>query len=691
MELTTEEFFYDFRQELMADAKANSAFQLGEFMETVTKELVETGFIESFEFCHFRAQRGMRVDGYCFSDEGTLDLFVSDFNSRAELESLTSTDVVAIFKRVTNFFEASKNEQIHPNLEVTSPEYGLACDIASRQDIIRKVNFFLISERALSDRLQVVDDNEIAGVPATYHIWDVSRLHRQRSSRGHKEDLVVDLVEMFGAGIPCLPAHHLRSDKYPSYLAVMPGEMLSALYGKYGARLLEQNVRSFLQARGKVNKGIRSTIISEPDMFFAYNNGITATAQDIETQTTDSGLHINCIRDFQIVNGGQTTASLFHTTLKDKASLSGVFVQMKLSVIDSESSEKIVPRISEYANTQNRVNAADFFSNHPFHRRMEEFSRRIWVPAQQSAQRETKWFYERARSQYNDAQSKLTQAERRRFLAKYPKHQMFTKTDLAKFENIWDDHPKWVNLGAQKNFAQFATRIGQEWNKSPDNFNEKFYYRRCIARALIFRHTEKLVSAQPWYNGGYRANIVAYTIAAINEICKQHDQSVNFTRIWKDQMLYPSLIKALEISSFFVNGCITQPPQGISNISEWSKKDGCWDSIQTRISELEKEIPGSFQDDLVSIKEQKAEAKDAKKTQKIDNGIDAQKRVFDVPPDKWVTILEEGIKGDFLTPKEIGILRIAQQMPSKIPTEKQSGVLVKILGKAQENGITITG
>ena len=127
-----------------------------------------------------------------------------------------------------------------------------------------------------------------------------------------------------------------------------------------------------------------------------------------------------------------------------------IFVQMKLSVIDSEQSEVVVPRISEYANTQNRVNAADFFSNHPFHIRMEEFSRRIWAPAQQGAQRETKWFYERARGQYADAQSKLTPGEQKRFKAEYPKPQMFTKTDLAKFENVWDDHPKWVNLAARR-------------------------------------------------------------------------------------------------------------------------------------------------------------------------------------------------------------------------------------------------
>jgi hypothetical protein len=687
VELTAQEFFHDFRQELMAGAEANSAFQLAEFMEAIGEELTETGFIEGFEFCHYRAQRGMRVDGYWFSDEDTLDLFIADFESRTELDSLTQTDTVNTFKRLTNFFEASLNKNLYQELEETSPEYGLARQIADRGKLIRRVNFYLVSERSLSDRLQTIEDNEIGGVPASYHIWDISRLQRQRSSRGHKEALDLDLVEMFGEGIPCLRAH-LRSDAYPSYLVVMPGKILSDLYGKYGARLLEQNVRSFLQARGKVNKGIRTTILSEPDMFFAYNNGITATAQELEVEPTDSGLQITRIKDLQIVNGGQTTASLFHTSRRDKTSLDGIFVQMKLSVVDSEDAETIVPRISEYANTQNRVNAADFFSNHPFHIRIEEFSRRIWAPARQGEQRETKWFYERARGQYADAQSKLTQAEKRRFKAEYPKSQMFTKTDLAKFENVWDEHPRWVNLGAQKNFARYAARIGKEWVKSTDNFNE-FYYRRAIARAIVFRKTEKMVSDQPWYNGGYRANIVAYAIAAISEYCKRIKKSVDYNKIWNNQDLPESLLRALIISTEFVNDDIANPPEGISNISEWCKKEACWNRISLRITQLEQEMPDSFKNELVSLEEEQQEVKAAKKTQKIDNGIAAQKKVFEIKPKTWADILIKGQGKQLFSAKEISILNIAKDIPAKIPTEKQSFVLLEILEKAKSEGMEV--
>ncbi len=671
----------------MAGAEANSAFQLAEFMEAFAEELMETGFIEGFEFCHFRTARGIRIDGYWFNDEGGLDLFIADFESRLELASLTQTDVNALFKRATNFYEASKDKNLYSELEETSPEYGLSRDIADRKSSLQKVNFFILSERVLSDRLQALESNEIDGVSVSYHVWDVSRLQRQRSSRGHKEALDIDFLETFGAALPCLPAH-VGSASYQSFLIVIPGEMLASLYGRYGARLLEQNVRSFLQARGKVNKGIRGTILNEPDMFFAYNNGITATAQAVETQSGDGGLEIVRLVDLQIVNGGQTTASLFHTQRKDKASLERVFVQMKLSVIPTEAGEEVVPKISEYANTQNRVNAADFFSNHPFHIRIEEFSRRIWAPAQQGAQRETKWFYERARGQYADAQSKLTQGEKRRFQAEYPKPQMFTKTDLAKFENVWDDDPKWVNLGAQKNFARYAARIGKEWNQAPDRFNE-WYYRRAVARAIVFRAVEKLVSAQPWYNGGYRANIVAYALAIIGKCCEDAGKKLNFQAVWEAQSLPASLENALVVAAKYVNDDISRPPEGISNISEWCKKDGCWLRLTNGIDKLKAQLDEDFWSGLVTEEQAASEAKAARKTQKIDNGIDAQKRVFDIPAQKWVEIRDFGSTKKILSPKEAGVVEVACKIPSKIPTEKQCQVLLEVLQKVEEEGLKI--
>ena len=687
MEMTAEEFFHNFRQELLAGAEANGCFLLSEFMESIANDLVDAGFTDGFELCHFRAQRGMRVDGYWFNDEGVLDLFIADFDSRNELTSLTRTEVTAAFKRVANFFEACANKGLASELEVTTPEYGLARQIADRRENISSLNLILLSERTLSGKVQSLPDGEAAEIPIRYHIWDIARLQRLRSSQGHKEALDLNFEELFGKGIPCLPAHAV-TNTYQAYLMIVPAEVLATLYGKYGARLLEQNVRTFLQARGNVNKGIRATILNEPEMFFAYNNGITATAQAIETKMTNQGLSITRIVDLQIVNGGQTTASLFHTQKRDKADLSQIFIQMKMAVIDSQQNEAVVPRISEYANTQNRVNAADFFSNHPFHVRMEAFSRRIWAPASMGAMRETKWFYERARGQYADMQSKLTPAEQKRFKVEQPKHQMFTKTDLAKFENVWDEHPRWVNLGAQKNFAQYAVRIGKEWEKSSELFNE-FYFKRAVTRGLIFRAAERIVSAQDWYNGGYRANIVAYTLAVLSEIAKRKKANIDFLVIWNAQKISPTLETAIAVVAGEVNADIIFPPPGISNVTEWCKRESCWTRIQGRIDAIADCLASEFFKSLVTSEDQAMTVQDARRTQRFDDGIEAQKKVLSIPAEKWASIHQVLLDKKLLTPKEESLLRVAMHIPTKIPTEKQSAILLAIIEKGRLEGVNM--
>ncbi len=319
---------------------------------------------------------------------------------------------------------------------------------------------------------------------------------------------------------------------------------------------------------------------------------------------------------------------------------------------------------------------------------MEGFSRRIWAPAQKGAPRETRWFYERARGQYADAHSKLTPAEQRRFKAEHPKPQMFTKTDLAKFENVWDDHPRWVNLGSQKNFARYAARIGSEWEKSSDAFNE-FYFKRAVARGLIFRATERIVSAQPWYNGGYRANIVAYTLAVLGDITKRRKECIDFVGTWNAQKVDPVLESAIAVVSAGVNDDIIRPPQGISNISEWCKRESCWTRIQARTDAIANLLPPEFYDRLVPQDDQAAIVKTAKETQRIDNGIEAQRKVLTIPGTEWARIYQSLLERDLLTPKEDGVLKVAMQIPSKLPTERQSVVLLDILEKGVLEGVVV--
>jgi hypothetical protein len=686
MSLSLEEYFHDFRQNLLSSAEAREDFLEAEFALITSRELEDSSSINGFESCQYKAVRGMRVDGYWYNDDGfSLDLFIVDFANREKLESLTKTDADVCFKRLENFFISSAEKALYQELEETSLGYGLARDISAHCHTFTRINFYLISERRLSNKVSGFEEKKHRGWTFQYHIWDITRLHRISTARGGKEEVVINFSEMFGEDIQCLPAH-IDSNEYESFLLVMPAKVLADLYDKHGDRLLEQNVRCFLQARAKVNKGIRHTIMTDPGKFFAYNNGITATAKEVIIKKSSVGIFISEIKDLQIVNGGQTMVSLFLTNRKDNAPLDKIFVQMKLSVVDSEKEEEVIPRISEYANTQNKVNAADFFSNHPFHIRIEEFSRRLWAPAVRGATRESKWFYERARGQYSNAQAKLSNVDKKKFLADFPLSQMFSKTDLAKFENVWDEKPTHVNYGAQKNFAQFARRIGQEWDKNSDRVNE-FYYKRLIARAIIFKRLEKMVPNQTWYNGGYRANIVAYTLAMISKLCAELNKSFDFLKVWENQDINETTTNALLICAKIVHDDIINPPPGIANISEWCKKEDCWIRLQNRVNAVKSALPAEFLEALISHQEVKAEIKSSAKVQKIDLGIEAQKKVFEISVERWKIIALEGLKKKMFSSKEQDILAVAVQMPNKIPSDKQSLILLEILNKATLEGI----
>lgn len=175
---------------------------------------------------------------------------------------------------------------------------------------------------------------------------------------------------------------------------------------------MEANVRSFLKFNGGVNKGIRGTILNEKSRFFTYNNGISTTAKSIELENNPvHGLMITSFTDLQIINGGQTTATLAATNIKNGADLSGIFVQMKLTVLKNDDPE-LIRNIATYANSQNKVKTADLNSSHPFYVRMEDFSRKLYAPLESGQLVQQLWFFERARGQYEQPMMQMTKKQR---------------------------------------------------------------------------------------------------------------------------------------------------------------------------------------------------------------------------------------------------------------------------------------
>jgi len=468
--------------------------------------------------------------------------------------------------------------------------------------------------------------------------------------------------------------------QFPSYLAVIRGSQLAEIFDKWGARLLESNIRSFIQARRKsVNEGIRDTIKNEPEMFFSYNNGLSATADSVETEADGTGVRILTARNLQVVNGGQTTASL-HAALKHSPeNLSNVHVQIKLTVVPPDSSEEVVPFISKYANSQNKVSAADFFSNHPFHMRMEGYSRRVYAPPAQGGSRQTRWFYERARGQYQVERAKLGATDRRRFDAEHPKPQLFAKTDLAKVELSFRKKPDTVSKGAQKNFAAFAADIGEAWTASDKKYDET-WFKRLVAKVIIFRALEKAIPRQEWYPGGYRANIITHGIAKLVHDVDERDKVLDLDRIWNEQSVPAGLMACFLTACEAAADVITDPDSGIRNITEWAKKQACW----ARISRVEVDYGSSLDEYLIAPEEAKAAVRDGRREEAMVSGIEAQAKVIELGGAFWGRLREWAAPHRSFSLKDDGILKVCSQQDRRLPSEKQCILAVEILGRARD-------
>lgn len=595
------EFYRKFNDEILfASDKETSGWDTEDFLTSVMLEyLEEVGEVADPVICPFR-ERGLQLNAYTMSEENdSVDIFVSLYSDSDMPRSVSQAEVEAAVKRAVELYHRAIND-LYKAFQKDNDTYEFAILLHDNRDNIKTVRICALTNGLVKPI--PFKNIVINGAELSFSIWDIDRLYRCVTSGKMRETIEIDFEEKFKTTIPCI--ENGTSDKYRVYLAIMNGELLASLYDEFRDRLLEKNVRSFLQVKGGVNKGIRDTLRDEPDMFLAYNNGISVTAESVEIVRDENGKpSIKRIRDMQIVNGGQTTASIFNAKYdkKAQADLSRVYVQMKLSVIHSaEDMDEIVPRISTFANTQNKIQIADFSANDPFHRRLEELSRSIWAPAQGGLKPQN-WFYERARGQYADMLSRESTAKRKKEYKET--HPLFTKTDLAKYENTWDQLPFQVSEGAQKNFRRFTVRLSEHKGFMPD----EAYYRNLIAKAIIFRQTEKLVQRQQY--GGYRANIVTYTLAFLSY---KTAQRIDLERIWKEQRITPALEQEIIEVSRFVQALIVNPPGG-ANVSEWCKKEKCWLAIR----EYEYELSEALKRELVSV------AYPASSTQRVVGGINA--------------------------------------------------------------------
>lgn len=673
-------------EEIKLASSADGTTDKEEFINYATNALLEAEEIDDFTATHFegvgRKTRKIQIDGYDYNElDDSLSLFIAPSLTYFSEDKLITTDAEKIFMRARFFIEDA--DYIIANGEPAAPGYGLASDVLNKYKDVQKYRIYLITDMVMSQSIKELKPDTLNGKQIEYFIWDMGRLFQLEESATGKEEIVIDLKELSQYGIPCLNAS--RTDDYTAYLCNIPGLLLANLYNKYGGRLLEGNVRSFLQTKGKVNKGIRITILNNPDMFFAYNNGIAATAEKIETQVVDGITYITNISSLQIVNGGQTTASLAMSLLNDKNDgsedkIKKIYVPMKLSIVSHEKAQNLIPNISRYANSQNKVSEADLWSNHPFHIRMEEFSRRIVAPATQGRQYGTHWYYERANGQYRQETYKSTEAERKRFEMLNPPNQMFKKIDLARYMNIYQKRPDIASTGGQKGFAKFAEWVAKYWETNPDIFNEE-YFKEIVALAIINKEADRIVRKQSWYNS-YKANIVSYTIAKIFSTVDSEfpDETVSLKNIWSKQSLSRAWVEQIESTSYLMYKLLTDESRPVENVTEWAKRENCWEQAK----KIKIELSNDFIKELVNKEMVNEDKRYAKREQKSFNRMDAMIEVVNFGVENWKSLLEWDTTHNILTPNDKEFINVAVSTgKGKTPSDKQAARILEILDKAR--------
>ena len=691
----------EFREYYINEIKAASldlnVHPIMAFNEDVIDMMInDYNVVSELHDCYFqwlngnKAFKSMKIDAaYLELSTNTVNFLISDFNE-ADVENLNNEFINKNCQYMINFFE-NVLKGFFNGTEESAPYTELAVNIRRNIAYINKLHLFIASTNKLSGRVKTINlPNFIfdgKSFKVELDIIDITRIYNTKAEGFEKEPIIIDVSDFGEKGIQCIKAE-IEDENYEAYLAVVPGKFLADIYDKYGARLLESNVRSFLNVKGGVNKGIRGTILNERNKFFTYNNGISTTAKSIECKNIQ-GLG-NCIvkfNDLQIINGGQTTASLASARIRDGAALDHIYVQMKLTIIKNNDAE-FIRNISKYSNSQNKVTSADLNSNHPYYIRIEEFSRKIYAPPALGKTYQEMWFFERSRGQYEQPMMKMTKAKRDEYQRIRPKDKKFTKTDLAKFLNSADMKPYYVSWGSEVNATKFQEDMEKLWEKDNSVYNET-YYKDLIAKAIVYKSIDKLISQLSWYkeNRAYKPQLVTYTFSKFVYLAKENGKILDYKNIWDKQKIPEEYINDIERIAKQVFDTINDPNKTQKNISTYCKQKTCWDDVIEKKYQLSEDTISM----LINPNDKKIDDIRAKKEQRFNNSITIEVEVYNKGIVYWTNLLEKGIQQKLLLPRDEDLIRLAIDYCKtiKMITPKQAKAIWDIRTKLAQNGVVI--
>ena len=572
------EFHKEFQDEVLTYVKENSPISTNTAFKTLfLSYLTEAGetLVSDCMLVDFKKDsENMKLDGYAFSEYfRSLTLLVSKYQAKPIPEKIKKTEIDKLLKKVLKFYKTCGTNDFEA-LEESSDGYQAYKFIKGHKADIETVNIILLTN---DETIRYIpDDVHYGKITVRFDVWDIERLYQSvLGGTAVERQLVVKLKKKYGESLPLIKVKG-DNEIYDCYIGVISGELLARIYETEGQDLIQKNVRSFLQAIGKVNKGIKVSLANEPQMFMAYNNGISTIAESIavdEGRSSGDIVNITEITGWQIVNGGQTTASIYNA-YKAKLPLEQVNVQIKLSVIkQKDRAEEIIHNISKYANSQNKINMSDFNANDAYHVKMERLSRATPIPVAKGKSTDY-WFYERARGHYLvELNRQPTAAAKKEFKSRCPKNRCISKTVAAKCVMTYRGYPDIVSKGLETSFIYFSDMVSKGEVPEPSEQS----YIEMIAKVILFNSCDEIIKNLKF--GGFKAQQDYYTVALFG---KYYSDLFDPLEIWNRQSINAETAKTIEELAYFVWNHFQNPTVPGVNIGQWCKKEECWELLQAR-------------------------------------------------------------------------------------------------------------
>lgn len=572
------EFYKEFQDEVLTYVKENSPISTNTAFKTLfLSYLTEAGetLVSDCMLVDFKKDsENMKLDGYAFSEYfRSLTLLVSKYQAKPIPEKIKKTEIDKLLKKVLKFYKTCGTNDFEA-LEESSDGYQAYKFIKGHKADIETVNIILLTN---DETIRYIpDDVHYGKITVRFDVWDIERLYQSvLGGTAVERQLVVKLKKKYGESLPLIKVKG-DNEIYDCYIGVISGELLARIYETEGQDLIQKNVRSFLQAIGKVNKGIKVSLANEPQMFMAYNNGISTIAESIavdEGRSSGDIVNITEITGWQIVNGGQTTASIYNA-YKAKLPLEQVNVQIKLSVIkQKDRAEEIIHNISKYTNSQNKINMSDFNANDAYHVKMERLSRATPIPVAKGKSTDY-WFYERARGQYLvELNRQPTAAAKKEFKSRCPKNRCISKTVAAKCVMTYRGYPDIVSKGLETSFIYFSDMVSKGEVPEPSEQS----YIEMIAKVILFNSCDEIIKNLKF--GGFKAQQDYYTVALFG---KYYSDLFDPLEIWNRQSINAETAKTIEELAYFVWNHFQNPTVPGVNIGQWCKKEECWELLQAR-------------------------------------------------------------------------------------------------------------